>query len=95
MTLSRKAKIVILERQHFKCVSCGRTITLEANRLRDWKKILGHYPDRSVPSKAYFHHKKWRASGGSDDPSNLVVLCGRCHAKVHSYYRKYKNRLSV
>ena len=90
MRLTKKQKIEILERQGMKCLGCGRTITLQAHRLRDWKKILGYYPDPSVPSRARFHHVKMRSKGGSDDPSNFIATCGRSHAKRHGYYRKYK-----
>ena len=92
--LSKKDKLLVLERQGFKCF--GRThngprvITLDAYRLRDWFKILGHYPDPSVPSQAKFHHVKRRADGGSDCLLNIHALCGRCHAREHDYYRKYK-----
>ena len=65
-------------------------LTLDAYRLRDWKKILGHYPDRSVPSQAKFHHKVWKAKGGSDNPKNIIAICGRCHAKAHNNYNGYR-----
>ena len=29
------------------------------------------------------HHKKKRSQGGSNQLSNLVVLCGKCHSKEH------------
>jgi len=92
MGLSRKQKIKILERQNMKCKVCGRIITLDAMRLRDWNQVLGHYPDKSVPSQAKFHHLKWRFNGGSDNPHNIIALCGRCHAKAHNYYKKYKGK---
>jgi 5-methylcytosine-specific restriction endonuclease McrA len=57
-------------------------ITLQAKRLRDWKKELGYYPDKSVPSQAKIHHKKKRSEGGSDSLGNLVGLCGYCHTRV-------------
>jgi 5-methylcytosine-specific restriction endonuclease McrA len=31
------------------------------------------------------HHIVPRSKGGTDDPSNLITLCGRCHAKKHGY----------
>ena len=89
-TLTKRIKQAILERQNMRCAYCQRIITLTAYRLRDWKKILGKYPDRSVPSQAKFHHKNLRSKGGTSNPSNIVALCGRCHAKPHSYYKQYK-----
>jgi len=82
----------ILTKQLMKCASCGRTITLDAYTLRSWKKILGHYPDKSVPSKAYFHHVKPHAAGGETNPSNLVAICGLCHRKRHHGYAVYQKR---
>lgn len=31
---------------------------------------------------AHVHHVVSKAKGGTDDPSNLIVLCGPCHSKV-------------
>lgn len=30
------------------------------------------------------HHILYRSQGGPDDPSNLILLCGACHARAHS-----------
>jgi 5-methylcytosine-specific restriction endonuclease McrA len=32
---------------------------------------------------AHLHHKKSRGSGGGDDLENLVLICFKCHRKVH------------
>ena len=37
----------------------------------------------------YVHHKKKVARGGSDDLSNLTLVCKRCHMK---FYHKPKSR---
>jgi len=86
-------KRAILRRQNNKCAGCGRIITLDAYRLRDWKKIIDRYPDKSVPSRARFHHVIMTAYGGVNNPSNLVGLCGRCHATRHRNYAKYKKEV--
>ena len=36
-----------------------------------------------------FHHLIPTENGGTDDYDNLIILCGCCHAAVHS--RKYNN----
>jgi 5-methylcytosine-specific restriction endonuclease McrA len=37
------------------------------------------------------HHIIPRSKGGSDDPSNLITLCTRCHGKKHGF-KKRENR---
>lgn len=32
------------------------------------------------------HHKKFRSHGGTDDDSNLIWVCGRCHAELHGLH---------
>ena len=89
-SLSFEKKTLVLERQNMKCLKCGRVITAQAKRLRDWKKELGHYPDKSVPSQAKFHHLKQVIDGGSNTLQNIVALCGRCHGLRHNSV-KYKH----
>ena len=31
----------------------------------------------------FFHHLIPKSAGGSDEESNLITLCGACHAKIH------------
>ena len=42
----------------------------------------------------HVHHIKPLAEGGSNDPSNLICLCHRCHSQVHAergdYFKKNK-----
>lgn len=33
------------------------------------------------------HHRKFRSRGGTDDPANLIDLCGTCHRYVHGHDR--------
>lgn len=40
-------------------------------------------------NKLEVHHIKFRSSGGSDNPNNLITLCTTCHKKVHD------NKLSL
>lgn len=34
------------------------------------------------------HHVVFRSMGGSDDPSNLVLLCARDHSAIHQHALK-------
>jgi 5-methylcytosine-specific restriction endonuclease McrA len=35
--------------------------------------------------RAETHHIQYRSAGGSDDSTNLVLLCGSCHALEHAH----------
>ena len=39
---------------------------------------------KSKDSKLEVHHIQFRSNGGSDDPSNLITLCSKCHHKLHN-----------
>jgi len=39
------------------------------------------------------HHIVPRSRGGSDDPSNIRILCRNCHARAHYGPRSEKNQL--
>ncbi len=60
---------VVYERADNACQLCGW------NRSR-WKK--------SDPRILELHHVAEYASGGSNTPENLVVLCSRCHDEIHA-----------
>lgn len=38
------------------------------------------------------HHIIPRSKGGSDEPSNLITLCQRCHAKKHGFAHRENKR---
>jgi hypothetical protein len=91
MAFTLKQKRLILKRQNGRCAIDGRLIALDAPTLREWKKTLGHFPDKNFPYavQAKFHHKKWRAKGGTDATSNGIALCGYCHThKAHTPFSK-------
>jgi len=37
------------------------------------------------------HHLVPRSIGGGDDETNLLTLCGSCHAKAHSVQAEWRN----
>jgi 5-methylcytosine-specific restriction protein A len=55
---------------------------------RDWPKVRAAQLTRSPwcescgQAATDVHHRTARAAGGTDDPANLVSLCGRCHHAV-------------
>jgi 5-methylcytosine-specific restriction endonuclease McrA len=34
------------------------------------------------------HRREFRSQGGDDSELNLITLCARCHARVHSAHEK-------
>ncbi len=36
------------------------------------------------------HHVAYRSEGGPNEPSNLILLCGACHARAHSSKEAFK-----
>ena len=36
----------------------------------------------------HVHHKMMRSHGGSNDPSNLVLVCHSCHEDIHGFPAK-------
>lgn len=57
----------------------------------EWREIrdryLAHHPTcercHRAPSEIA-HHIERKADGGSDDPINLMAVCGVCHAQIHA-----------
>ena len=41
------------------------------------------------------HHKHFRRDGGSDEDKNLVVLCRKCHSKLHTLESFYRNNYVI
>lgn len=35
-------------------------------------------------NRLHVHHVVFRSQGGSDDPSNLVTVCWKCHERIHA-----------
>jgi 5-methylcytosine-specific restriction endonuclease McrA len=56
-------------------------------RLKDPKAIKAARRDRcELCGNTWMlqvHHIKHKASGGDDEPRNLICLCAECHTKVH------------
>lgn len=66
----------------------------------NYQKIYNHLIEKRLrkPATGYTerHHILPRALGGTDDPSNLVVLSGREHWVAHLLlYRIYKNKQTI
>lgn len=67
-TKTRKA---IRKRDHDKCRCCGKPALWDAP---------------AAANRAHVHHLVFRSASKAlqDAPTNLITLCGLCHAKVHS-----------
>jgi len=60
----------IFRRDGGACRACGREVKqVSANPL----------------TRAETHHIVYRSAGGTDDESNLVLLCAQCHADEHAH----------
>jgi hypothetical protein len=59
----------VYQRDDNTCRSCG------------WNREHGSKED---PRFLELHHIKEHASGGANDAKNLIVLCNKCHDKVHA-----------
>lgn len=62
--------------------------------VRDYLRFYGFVKGDIVkcekcPKEGYveqmnLHHKIFKSQGGTDEPSNLQILCFDCHHKIHN-----------
>jgi 5-methylcytosine-specific restriction endonuclease McrA len=75
--------------------------TTKENQRRKaiYKKAIGHccMPDCKHGFCLHIHHIFLVSQGGSDDFTNYIVLCGKCHGrrKIHQFSMEKKIELSV
>lgn len=78
-----------------------KVYTLKENekRKRIYKQAIGHccMPDCRIEWNLQVHHIYLIFQGGTDDFSNYIVLCGKCHKtrRVHRFSLKRKIEISV
>lgn len=58
-----------------KCSICEKEMTMRS-------------PSRHTRGDAIWHHIRPRQHGGTDYESNILLICSRCHGKLHSFYNK-------
>lgn len=63
-------RLLIAERDDWRCVYCGSEVSFEA-----WK-----YQDSDARSLAVIDHVIPRSQGGNNDECNLVLACSRCNS---------------
>jgi len=68
-SISTEVLKLVYRRDNNTCQNCG------------WNQELF---TRDDPRYLEVHHRVGHAEGGSNEPRNLVVLCNRCHDKVHA-----------
>lgn len=80
---SNLTKHAALERQSFKCASCGEEI-LALGESGQTNHRFGERADA--------HHMKHKKFGGTGEIDNCVVLCWSCHYSAHEggNYKKGK-----
>lgn len=69
-----EARTRALERSHGRCEACGAPVFERSGR--GWRKVARDFGGT--------HHVVPLSRGGANDPSNVVVLCARCHGLAHS-----------
>ena len=70
----RKARNAALERSQGLCEATGEPVFRRTSR--GWRKIARDFGGT--------HHVVPLSRGGTNDPSNIVVLCARAHGAAHS-----------
>lgn len=68
-----KARKRILDLSRGRCQACGAVVFSKTNR--GWRKLGNNFGG--------VHHRVPLSKGGTNDLSNLVVLCARCHGRAH------------
>lgn len=63
-------RVAVFERDGGRCRVCGRAVKLST---------------RILPAQAHVHHVNYKSAGGTDDMSNLVLLCLPCHDAEHRH----------
>lgn len=70
----RRAREAALARSRGLCEACGSVVYVRTSR--GWRRAARDF--------GATHHVRPLSQGGSNDPSNVVVLCARCHGIAHT-----------
>lgn len=70
----RSARKACIARTGGACAVCGRAVYVSDNR-GGWRKVRRDFGG--------VHHLRPLSAGGTNDQSNLVVLCAECHGRAH------------
>lgn len=79
-------KLYVQKRDNFKCQQCGFTMLGDRHKLRRAKELKTH----SMWTELHIHHIVPLSKGGTNELSNLVALCERCHENKHPHMLKLK-----
>lgn len=72
-----KRERLAAKRSHYRLV-CVDVSRRDGYRCRSCKTPV-------MSGAGHHHHVRFRSKGGNDTTSNLVLLCGECHAEIHAY----------
>lgn len=79
----------IWARDSYKCRRCGKTIDRRLNTKGAFFANGGITITKGLPAMGVVHHiNRIRLI---NDESNLIILCGKCHRKIHNIARRVEN----
>jgi len=72
------------------CKRCGECIDRRLNKKGAFFANGGIVITEGLPPMGVVHHKNRIRL--NNDPTNLVLLCGKCHRRIHSIAKRVENR---
>lgn len=72
MGFSEQMRRVIFDKANGECEKCGKKLAFENHKEGEWGAWEAH-------------HKTALSSNGSDNPSNGMALCLKCHKETRTY----------
>lgn len=64
---------------------CDVIFKRDQGRCRVCSCTVHQREDKDPKRRAHTHHIEYRSAGGSDETTNLALLCGECHSFEHQH----------